>query len=361
MRIMSDVSFRPAEHSINGYRTYDISTGAFRLHICPDQLRKIRNPIEQRLLFKSFVKRVVIETSSFCNRRCRFCPNADGSRLGEQKMMAPEAFSAVLDDLAEIDFDGLILFHLYNEPLANASIFDEVAQARAKLPKCRLHFNTNGDYIRHGTLAKLARAGLSSLHVSIYGPDHGVFHPAYVEARVAEMAATCGLPRGSAKWLSALECRAAGVFVQDDLKLSVTIQARNFNEVGYDRGALVTIPERSDHFWRHTPCPSPFEELLLTWDGTAVPCCNVVGDNRKHAAYTVGKLNGRGSIFALYADGPLVDWRRSLLKFDAHKSPCSACTRMATKVDRLDSQHLAFNAVADQLLRDTTSDASDDI
>jgi len=357
---MNNIWLRPSgKQHPSGYDIYDLAADAFRLGVCADQLRRVTDPAEQRALFKGFVRRVVIETSSYCNRRCRFCPNADGSRLGARRTLPQEQFIAVVEDLAEIDFDGLILFHLYNEPLANPAIFDEVTLARQKLPNSKLHFNSNGDYIRPGTLARLAEAGLSSLHISIYGPEHGVFDLPYVADRVADMAEICGLPRESAKWLSPLECRATGVFSKDDLRLPVTIQARNFNEVGYDRGALVDIDGIPAQFQRRTPCPSPFDELLLTWNGAAVPCCNIVGDKPEHAAFTIGRLQGRGSIFALYADSPLVDWRRSLLKFADHQGPCAACTRMAKEVDVLDSRHLAFNALADKLLLQAITDGTD--
>lgn len=64
----------------------------------------------------------------------------------------------------------------------------------------------------------------------------------------------------------------------------------------------------------------------------------------------MGKLAGRGSIFAIYADGPQVEWRRNLLKFADHGGPCAHCTRLATNTRTLDDRHLAFNAAADRLL-----------
>lgn len=349
---MSDVWIRRSGQGPDGPgAVYDLGTGPVKFSLWADQLRGVGDPTLQRHLFKRFVKRVVIETSSYSNRRCGFCPNADGSQLGAFRMMPEEAFLAVLDDLAEIGFDKTILFHFYNEPLANPRIIDQVALARQKLPTAVLSFNSNGDYIRSDTLEKLVRAGLSSLHISIYGPNHGVFDAASVEDRVADMAETCGLPRDATKWVSALECRATGKFMDGARALPITIQAKNFNEVGYDRGAFVEIAGIAPTFQRRSPCPSPFDELLLTWDGTAVPCCNVVGDKPENSAFTVGRLAERGSIFSNYADSPLVDWRWQLLKFADHGGPCAQSTRFATPLDEFTAQHRSFNEQADQLLQ----------
>lgn len=349
----NDIWLRPSEKRLtNGDEVFDVSSGAFTLQVCAAQLQRIEDPVRQRELFKNFVKRVVIETSSYCNRRCIFCPNSDGSRLSAHRMMPQEMFVSIIGELAEIEYDRVILFHLYNEPLANPAIYQQIALARQRLPNARLSFNTNGDYIRPETLGKLVAAGLSSLHISIYGPGHGIFDPEYVHERVADMAATCGLGRESATWINQLECRAMGVYSEGKVKLPITIQARNFSVAGYDRGGLVEVSEPTPD--RMMPCPSPFDEVLLTWDGTAVPCCNIVGDKPEHHPFTVGSIGDLGSIFRIYADGPQVDWRRGLLRFGRQRGPCAQCTRLSTPVHELDNRHLAFNAAADRLLEEAS-------
>ena len=330
---------------------YDVAAGPFKLQLCADQFVPIADPARQRALFKRFVKRIVIETSSYCNRRCVFCPNADGNRLAPQRKMPPEMFETVIGDLAEIDFDGLILFHLYNEPLANQDIFDQIATARRLLPRAKLSFNSNGDYIKSDTVPRLIEAGLSFLHISIYGPAHGRFDRAYVEERVLEMCDKVKIDRDRLRWHGDDECRAIGVIDNNGTEFKIIIQAKDFNQSGYDRGGLVALPE-AELPDRLAPCPSPFDEILLTWNGLAVPCCNIVGDNPDHLQYTVGKVTDPGGLFALYAQGPLVEWRRGLAKFAPHEGPCRACTRMIGKVQDIGEKEAAFNATMDFIMPD---------
>lgn len=299
-------------------------------------------------LFKRFVRRVVIETSAYCNRRCVFCPNADGNRLVKKRELPREDFEAIIDDLAEIGFTGPVLFHLFNEPLANPDIFDQIAYARQRLPESVLSFNSNGDYIRKDTIRRLLEAGLTTLNVSIYGPAHGRFERDYVAERVAEMAETCGLPKRF-RWVSDIDCRAVGNAEHEGRSMRIFIQARDLNVMGYDRGGTIQFTEQELPV-RMTPCIAPFDEVLVTWNGVAVPCCNIIGDKPDHAPYTAGKVSGKGSIFAVYAAGPLVKWRRSMLPFAKHGGPCEHCTRIMEPIAALGPEHHAFNAAAEQLL-----------
>lgn len=325
----------------------DLKVPLFKLRIANQQFHRQPDPATQKALFARSVKRVVIETSSYCNRRCVFCPNADGNRLGTRKLMPDEMYHAIIDDLAEIGYSKAILLHLYNEPLANPGIFYQIAYARLKLPNATLSFNTNGDYIKADTLQRLVSVGLTSLHVSIYGPGQGVFKKDYVFRKVQDMVTACGLAGTEPEWISEDECRAKGVFEHGNLRLPITIQARDFDQNGYDRGGLVefseqALPDSQD------PCPSPFEELLIAWNGVVVPCCNVDGDRPEHQQFNVGQVTGAGSIFSIYADGPLVEWRRSLVLFQKHKAPCAKCTRLSQSIPATTPEHLAFNEVVNK-------------
>ena len=55
-------------------------------------------------LFARSVQRIEVETHSYCNRRCDYCPNAKGDRLGENKRMADDIWFLLLDNLREIGF-----------------------------------------------------------------------------------------------------------------------------------------------------------------------------------------------------------------------------------------------------------------
>ena len=137
----------------------------------------------EKSVFKRAVSRIVIETSSYCNRRCKFCPNESGLRIGSdflKKTMSTEMLSEICDALSSIDYDKTILLHLYNEPTADPGLSDKVRLIREKLPATKISFNSNGDYLTRQMLRELLDAGLSSLSVSLYGPNHGEYDTDYL-------------------------------------------------------------------------------------------------------------------------------------------------------------------------------------
>ena len=98
-------------------------------------------------LFAASVGRIEIETHSYCNRRCSYCPNVVGDRLGDNVRMEEPVWRLVLDNLAEIGFSKNFVMNSYNEALADRSILDRIKEAREALPAARLMIYTNGDYL----------------------------------------------------------------------------------------------------------------------------------------------------------------------------------------------------------------------
>ena len=66
------------------------------------QLSVISDPIVGRDVFKKSVGRIEIETHSYCNRRCGYCPNVTGDRLTPNERMSEDHFSKIVLDLGEI-------------------------------------------------------------------------------------------------------------------------------------------------------------------------------------------------------------------------------------------------------------------
>jgi len=75
----------------------------------------LRNP------FKNVFKVIEFETTSYCNRKCDYCPNVDFERFGDDDsfFMKENVFKTLIDQLVELNFDGLISPHLYGEPMSD--------------------------------------------------------------------------------------------------------------------------------------------------------------------------------------------------------------------------------------------------
>jgi radical SAM protein with 4Fe4S-binding SPASM domain len=113
--------------------------------------------------------KVYIETSSVCNRRCKFCPNYKYPR--EPALMEEWIFKKIIDELAEINFHGVLAPHLFNEPLLDSRLENFVKYARKKLPEVRIKIFTNGDFLTIKKFRKLLKAGVDEFSVTQYDEE----------------------------------------------------------------------------------------------------------------------------------------------------------------------------------------------
>ena len=284
----------------------------------PAHFHAASTPEEARRLFKASVSMVEVELFSYCNRVCWFCPNSSIDRRSQREFMEPSIYRGILSQLAEIDYGGTISYSRYNEPLADRSILERLAEARTAVPQALLHTNTNGDYLTPSYLADLHQAGLRSLNIQIYlGNDERYDHEGMrrkITKTVRALNLDAELTRDDAdEWL---ECRAA----YEDLKLR--IYARNFERNGSSRGD--TVPVRLQ-YRRTSPCYSPVNHVYVDYNGKMMPCCNLRSDVDSHQNAIVGDLASGGDLFSVYAGGALASWRASLVGFGAKTGHCSSC------------------------------------
>jgi 2-deoxy-scyllo-inosamine dehydrogenase (SAM-dependent) len=57
---------------------------------------------------------IAIETSSWCNRRCAFCPNSVSPRSKSEEFMPLDLIEKVLNDLAAIGYRKRVELYIYN-------------------------------------------------------------------------------------------------------------------------------------------------------------------------------------------------------------------------------------------------------
>ena len=99
-------------------------------------------------------ERLLIESHSFCNRVCWFCPRTydrsgkylDHSGRPIVERMPTEKVLALLDEAVALGFDGPVGFHHYSEPLLDGRHLTLAREARKRGMKPDLH--TNGDPLR---------------------------------------------------------------------------------------------------------------------------------------------------------------------------------------------------------------------
>jgi GTP 3',8-cyclase len=103
-----------------------------------------------------------IEINTSCNRRCHYCPNSvyDRGLIKNEKLMEEAVFKKIIDELAEIKFNGRISPQFYGEPLMDARLVGFMEYAKKKLPTAKIIIISNGDYLTIELLIKLTDIGV---------------------------------------------------------------------------------------------------------------------------------------------------------------------------------------------------------
>ncbi len=273
-----------------------------------------------KTLFKKSVLRVEIETHSYCNRRCPYCPNAVGDRLGENVRMEEATWQRILSDLAEIGYASHVVFNSYNEPLADPMIMQRIREARAALPAASLQIYSNGDYLKAAMVDELAAAGLTALNISVHlGPNEK-----YGDLLMLNKFAALMVRIGRAVRFENVAVGKWVVATVPHPNLKIEMRGVNYFQEGNRRGDLVSSVKLPAP--RTAPCYFPFAHFYVGYGGNIVPCCHIRSDAAAHQPYVIGNVRDFGSIFEAFASERAVAWRRHLISLEEKKEPCRSCS-----------------------------------
>lgn len=291
-----------------------------------------------RELFSTFVRIVEIENHSYCNRVCPFCPNVFLDRRSQNILMEDGLFTRILDDLASISYNQVLVWARYHEPLAHASIFERVAQARSRLPNAYLVLTSNGDYLNRKSLRELEAAGADRLMLDLYLPEGFERDPDHIARETRKFAERTGLELLS---LGGFEYRCLGSRV--DITMGIP---RYHDEHVSTRGGLIPV-ERLKSYHRRTVCFNPLHSLVVDFNGKGMLCCQVRSDSPQHASAVIGDLAEPGyTLFHLYRD--LAPARAALLAPGPKNGVCRSCNVSDVGPDRL-ARRPAIAGVASRL------------
>ena len=112
------------------------------------------------------IRHVQVQTISWCNRSCEFCPSQKFEI--ERAWMTLACYERILDELRRIDYTGRFSPYLNNESLLDKRLVDLISRARRSLPASMLFISTNGDGLRADRVAAMFAAGLDSLTINCY-------------------------------------------------------------------------------------------------------------------------------------------------------------------------------------------------
>jgi hypothetical protein len=264
----------------------------------------------QQECFKRFVNIFEIEIFSFCNRTCSFCPNSYIDRKSKNHFMDENLYLKVMSELAEVDYDGIVWYSRYNEPLADRIILKRIQQARQLLPKAKLQTYTNGDYVTREYLDDLADAGLNEIRIMRY-PDSKDTKTASV--RMSKMVEKIGLP---------IVHKKPNCIELNHSKFHVQIYSFDIDKNVTNRAGSLTI--NSPKHKRLAPCYSPFSQIHVDHNGSVLPCCHARSDIESHHSLILGNIENE-TIFNIFFGEKALRLRRLLKNSTLPFVPCNEC------------------------------------
>jgi len=120
---------------------------------------------------KNKFKEIEVETISFCNRKCSYCPNVSLDRFNSEGsvLMDNNLLDEIFEQLNSIKFKGIFSPHMYGEPLLDPRIVNIISRISGlgAIPK----IVTNGDYLKVNILEELLEAGLKVLFISKHSAE----------------------------------------------------------------------------------------------------------------------------------------------------------------------------------------------
>jgi radical SAM protein with 4Fe4S-binding SPASM domain len=293
----------------------------------PDHFRAGIGGGEAAALFKRAVQTVEISISSYCNRRCPYCPNSKADRISKKHLMSDGLFFNVMRHLCKIDYAGGVHINRYNEPLADREYaMKRIGEIRAFLPDAKIVVFTNGDYLDASYVRQLADAGVYSMVVTVHEAPNGTSFPDLLDDQDRLMK-RLGLPFTYVTTPDG-KVRCADVDTGSAMNFSVWGQdfhRRDENGVLWmqDRGQSLEVEKG---MVRSTPCFMPFVQMQIEWDGELLPCCQIQPDVFAKDKYSLGRLTASSDIFVAWTNTKYVQWRKDLFSYEIKKPPCSTCS-----------------------------------
>lgn len=108
---------------------------------------------------------VEIEINHHCNLTCSYCPNSNTERVNKG-LMSLDSFSIILNQLKDINYEGRISYHFYNEPLLHPELERFIKLSKEILPKTQSEIFTNGTLLTLEKYRALRESGVDKFTVT---------------------------------------------------------------------------------------------------------------------------------------------------------------------------------------------------
>ena len=241
---------------------------------------------------------VEISESGTCNRKCSFCPRSAPDFKDVKEFITNELAKKIAKELSELNYEGLVLFSGFVEPLLDKNIFNIIKIFRDLLPNARIEIVTNGDVLNVKRANKLFNSGLSKLLISIYDGK-----------KEADEMEKMLLDGGIDKNKFIIRHR----YLTEDKDFGITLSNRS----GMMKNAEYKIPSLKSPL--KLSCFYPHYTFFIDYKGEVLMCSHDWGKK-----YIVGNVK-REKIIDIWLNKKYQSARDRLQKGDRAFEPCDVC------------------------------------
>lgn len=195
------------------------------------------------------IRKVFIETISFCNNDCSFCPaSKKAGRKNPGDKMSIDTFEKIVNQLHSIHFSGAFALYCNNEPLLDPRIPGFVKRLREEFSSSKIEIITNGFRLNAKLANMLFESGLSILTINHY--DNRL--------QLSER-------------LKKFTRESKDMWYQYKVQIYLRLKDEVLSNRSGDADNAKAI-DKSLPLW----CSLPFEQLYINYSGDVILCCSDV-------------------------------------------------------------------------------------
>ncbi|MGE0090375.1 MAG: radical SAM/SPASM domain-containing protein [Bacteroidales bacterium] len=295
----------------------------------------------KRVFIWGYPYAISIETSAICNLKCSECPTGNNSLKRKQGLMTYSDFGEIINQIKK--YAVYVNLSLQGEPFLNKDLFKMIRYADKN--KIITSLSTNGHFIDSETAKKIISSGLKRIIVSIDGVDQETYETyrkggslntvvdgvkilssikANKKVKYPEIILQFivfkqnehqlnKIKKLGKKWgVNKVELKSAQINNPENITLIPSINKYSRYKVRNNRLELKNnLKNRCFRIW---------ETIVITWDGTVVPCCF-----DKDASYSLGNIK-TNKIFDVWKSLAFNNFRKNILVGRKKTAICCNCT-----------------------------------
>jgi len=126
-----------------------------------------------------YPQKIILQTQSFCNGKCKFCPYDDLKELNSHGTMSDELLLKIVDDcVTNQKYIDTFMPYLMNEPLLDKRLEKKIDLIKTKLPETEVHILSNGFLLDDKRSEEIINSKLDWIGISFFGVNKDYYEQA---------------------------------------------------------------------------------------------------------------------------------------------------------------------------------------